>query len=213
MTSPSPPIQHMLSLFEQQPCWKIDPLADKLRYAIPSVRRFLAQTGYFSSVTHNGTWYTLKSIPRFNRNGLWFYQEIGFSKAGSLTGAIIDLIGRSHTGMSAEEVGDTLRCRCHSVLVNLCRKEKLQRQKLGRSYIYFAVDTKTATRQRRAAMLQKTPAETLPAEIAVFILAEFIKHPTSDSDQLSDAIAQKGVSVSPLQIEALFAEHGIKKKT
>lgn len=169
MTSPSPPIQHMLSLFEQQPCWKIDPLAAKLRYAVPSVRRFLAQAGYFSSVTHNGTWYTLKSIPRFNRNGLWFYQEIGFSKAGSLTGAIIDLIGRSHTGMSAEDVGDTLRCRCHSVLVNLCRKEKLQRQKLGRSYIYFAVDTKTATRQRRAAMLQKAPAEPLPAEIAVFI--------------------------------------------
>jgi len=213
MMSPPKPIQHMLSLFEQQPCWKINPLATELRYAIPSVRRFLVQAGYFSSFTHNGAWYTLASIPQFNRKGLWFYEKIGFSKAGSLTGTIIGLIRLSHAGMTAEEIGDNLRCRCHSVLVNLWRQKKLQRQKIGRSYIYFATDPCTANRQRQAITLQKMIAEPLPAEVAVFILAEFINRPTADFNQLAQAISKRGVSVSPLQIEKLFAQHGIKKKT
>jgi len=92
MTSPPKAIGDMLSLFQQQPCWKISPLAEALQYAVPSVRRFLAQTGYYSSFTHNGAWYTLGSIPRFNRRGLWFCQDIGFSKAGPLTATIVALI-------------------------------------------------------------------------------------------------------------------------
>jgi len=211
MKSPNP-IQHILSLFKQHPCWKIEPLAAELQYAVPSVRRFLTQTGYFSSFTHNGTWYTLASIPQFNRKGLWFYQEIGFSKAGSLTSAIIDLVGRSHAGMTAEELGDTLHCRCHSVLVNLCRQGKLGRQKTGRSYLYFAADPQTANRQRQAMSLQQIPPEQVPAEIAVFILAEFIKRPTADFHQLAKAMSQRGAFVTPAQIETLFAQHEIKKK-
>jgi hypothetical protein len=180
---------------------------------VPTVRRFLVQAGYFSSFTHNGAWYTLASIPQFNRKGLWFFQEIGFSKTGNLTGTIIDLIRRSHAGMTAEELGDNLNCRCHSVLVNLYRQEKLLRQKLGRSYIYFAADPHTANRQSRAIILQKMPVDSLPAEIAVFILAEFIKRPTSDFNQIVEVISKRGVSVNTLQIEKLFEQHGLKKKT
>ena len=212
--APSPkPIQDMLALFEQQPCWRIGAIAEALHYAVPSVRRFLSQTGYHSSFTHNGVWYTLRTIPRFNRKGLWFYQDIGFSKAGPLTATIVALIQKSQAGMTAEELGDILRCRCHSVLVNLYRRGRLQRQKQGRSYIYFAGDPQTANSQRRAKMLREAPAKRLPAEIAVYILAEYIKQPDADFPDLAKTISSKGVSVSPVQIENLFAQHGIKKKT
>jgi hypothetical protein len=77
--------QRLTDLFANQPCWMIDPLAKQLDYSIPSVHRFLAQIGYYSSFTHNGRWYTLASTPRFSRQGLWFHQDIGFSRAGSLT--------------------------------------------------------------------------------------------------------------------------------
>jgi hypothetical protein len=87
----------------------------------------------------------------------------------------------------------------------------LQRHKLGRTFIYFAAERPTADRQRRAATLEHTAAMSLPAEIAVMILAEYIKSPMSDYRQLAAVIAQKGVRVSPLQIEKLFAEHGLKK--
>jgi len=213
MSSPSKAIEDMLALFQKQPGWKINPLAEAMQYAVPSVRRFLAQTGYYSSFTHNGVWYTLSSIPRFNRRGLWFYHDIGFSKAGSLTATIVALIQQSQAGMTAEEIGGILQCRCHSVLVNLYRQAKLQRQKQGRSYIYFAGDPQTAKSQRKAKTLQQSTVKQLPAEIAVFILAEYIKHPDANFPELAQEISAKGITVSPVQIKNLFAQHGIKKKT
>jgi len=204
-------ISQMALLFEQQPCWTIKPLSEQLQYSIPSIRRFLSQVGYFSSFTHNGVWYTLQSIPQFNRKGLWFYQDIGFSKAGTLPRTIIDLVNRSHSGLSAEQIGKDLRCRCHSLLVNLCRQQKLQRQKIGRSHIYFTTDLQMTNRKHQT--IQKPPVGQLPAEIAVLILVEFIKRPDADFKQLAQTISAKGVTVQTVQIEKLFEQHGLKKKT
>jgi len=103
------PSQRLSRLFLDQPCWLIEPLADELNYSILSVRRFLAEVGYFSSFTHNGRWYTLRSIPRFGPDGLWFYSDIGFSRAGTLTNTLVDLATRSATGLSAEQLGAKLR--------------------------------------------------------------------------------------------------------
>ena len=142
------PNQHLLSLFHEQSCWMIEPLAAEMKYSIPSVRRFLAEVGYFSSFTHNGSWYTLRSIPHFDGDGLWFYRDIGFSRSGSLTKTLIDLVVRSPTGMTAETLGAKLRVRCHAGLVQLCRKGKLQRQKMGRSHVYYSVDSTIAAASR-----------------------------------------------------------------
>ena len=105
-----------------KPCWKIDSLVGELHYSIPSVRRFLNDVGYYSSFTHNGGWYTLRSLPHFGTDGLWFRDDIGFSRAGSLSKTLIELTSRSPSGMTAEALGKKLRSRCHAVLVQLCRR-------------------------------------------------------------------------------------------
>jgi hypothetical protein len=210
MTETTQTKQHLISLFAEQPCWMIEPLATQLRYSIPSVRRFLVQTGYYSSFTHNGGWYTLRSIPRFANDGLWFYDDIGFSKIGSLTSTLIHLIQRSPSGMTAEQLGEKLRCRCHSVLVQLFRQGRLQRQKMGRSHVYLAIDPETAAIQRQ--FLHVSPAVQLPAEIAVLILAEFIRNPQSGFTDLSKTIARKThIKVDVAMIQTLFEQHGLKK--
>ena len=140
----------------------IESLAAELRYSIPSVRRFLAEVGYYSSFTHNGGWYTLPSIPRFGQDGLWFYSDIGFSRAGSLTNTLVDLTTRSGAGMTAEQFGAKLRCRCHSVLVQLCRQGRLQRHKIGHSHVYLALDPDIASVQRQA--VESLSVTQLPAE-------------------------------------------------
>ena len=130
--------QRIISLFAEQPCWMIEPLAAQLRYSIPSVRRFLVQTGYHSSFTHNGGWYTLRSIPQFNKYDLWFYNDIGFSKIGSLTNTLTHLAQCSPSGLTAE-LGEIMCSRCHSILVQLCRQGRPQRQKMRRSHVYLAI--------------------------------------------------------------------------
>lgn len=206
----SKPGDRLITLFREQPCWRIQPLADELNYSIPSVRRFLAEVGYYSSFTHNGAWYTLRSIPRFDADGLWFHRDVGFSRAGGLTHALVDLITKSSAGMSAVQLGTKLRCRCHSVLVQLCRKGRLQRHKVGSSFIYFAPDPGIAAVQRQTT--ESLAGAPLPAEIAVLILVEFIRKPDSSFEQLAKAISRdRGVTVGAAQIERLFDRHGLKK--
>jgi hypothetical protein len=213
MPSSAKSTQRLITLFSKQPCWMIQPLANEMQYSIASVRRFLSETGYFSSFTHNGGWYTLRSIPRFGRDGLWFYHDIGFSRAGSLTNTLIELTTRSPSGMSAQMLGEKLRCRCHTVLVHLWRQGRLQREKVGRCHLYFAVDPHTAASQRQA-LMQELPAVELPAEIAVMVLVEFIRSPQSSFEQLAQKIARrKNVTIEAAQIERFFAQHGLKKTT
>lgn len=201
-------------LFEQQPCWMIDPLARELRYSVPSVRRMLGGVGYFSSFTHNGRWYTLKSIPAFDRDGLWFSDDIGFSGEGSLTDTLTRLASRSPAGMTADQLGLKLHCRCHAVLVRLHRCGRLQRQKEGRSYVYLAADAEVASRQRRALAESNVKQGPLPAEIAVLVFAEFIRHPDASFEELCGALARGSrVQILPTQINRLFEQHGVKKTT
>lgn len=163
-----------------------------------------------SSFTHNGAWYTLGSIPRFDTDGLWYYSDIGFSRAGSLTNTLVELTTRSAAGLSAEQLGAKLRCRCHSVLVQLCRQGRLSRQKLGSAHVYFARDPEIASLQRQAVESRWVQ---LPAEIVVLILAEFIRSPECSFEQLAQAISrQTAVTIQAAQIERLFDQHGLKKK-
>ena len=204
--------EQLTALFAKQPCWMIEPLSAKLKYSIPSVRRFLMAVGYYSSFTHNGKWYTLCSIPSFNREGLWFHHEIGFSRAGSLTKTLITLTANSPAGVTAEQLGEKIHCRCHTVLVQLHRKKKLQRQKAGRSFIYLAAEPRTAAMQRQAISVQSAQIQQLPAEIAVLILVEFIRNPEADFAQLAKTIKRsRKVTVEVAQIERLFRQYALKK--
>ncbi len=208
---PMPKSSERLSdLFLEKPCWRIEALAAELSYSIPSVRRFLVEVGYYRSFTHNGGWYTLRSIPRFDHDGLWFHSDLGFSRAGSLTNALVELTTRSAAGMSAEQLGTKLRCRCHSILVQLCRQGRLQRHKIDNSHVYLAPDPSIAAVQRQT--VESLSIIQLPAEIAVLILVEFIRKPDSSFEQLARVISRdKGVIVKATQIEKLFAQHGLKK--
>jgi hypothetical protein len=212
MLSATKPMQRLCSLFNEKPCWMIEPLAVKLGYSIPSVRRFLKEAGYYSSFTHNGAWYTLQSIPDFGKGDLWFFGDVGFSSFSSLTNTLIGLISRSPAGLTAEELGLKLHCRCHAILVQLCRIGKLGRQKQGHSYIYLASDSQISYSQRQAMASKSLHPNQISAEIAVMVLVEFIKSPTSSLEHLVNVMKNtKGVTVDLAQVERLFETHNLKK--
>ena len=130
-----------------------------------------------------------------------------------MTNTLISLTVHSPAGMTAEQLGEKLRCRCHSVLVQLWRQGKLHREKpRGRSLVYLAADSSTQALQRQAMTGQESASPKLPAEIAVFVLAEFIRQPGLSSEQLAKAVYhQHHIAIKAAQIEALFALHDLKK--
>ena len=63
-----------------------------------TVFRRLRQIDYVTSYTHAGRYYTLYDIARFDSDGLWFYDDIGFSQNGSLKNSVRYLVDKSHAG-------------------------------------------------------------------------------------------------------------------
>ena len=149
MTEPDETTERLVNLFVDRKCWMIAELSEILGYATISVRRFLVEVGYFTSYNHNGKWYTLSSIPTFNKKGIWFYDDIGFSKHGNLTRTIVHLLSRSLKGYSHGDLADILGVSCHAVLTHMYKAGKVDRGKFGGEFVYLAVDQKTNRRQRK----------------------------------------------------------------
>ena len=212
VTIPESVAQAIPKLFDIHKCWLIVNLAAELNYAVISVRRFLAEFGYYSSYTHNGKYYTLRSIPQFHHDGIWLYQDIGFSRRRSLTETLIHLASRSPAGLTAEELIEKLHCRCHTVLAALHRSQRLDRDKVGRRYVYLSVAPRVNEQQRAILAPHAVPLTPLPAEIAVLVLAAYIRDPEASTVQLAQRLRrQRNIRIDPQQIDRLFTEHGVKK--
>ena len=201
-------------LFIPKACWTIDELCVTMHYAAISIRRYLKELGYLSSFTHNSKWYTLLSIPTFNKDGIWFYEQIGFSKHGNLKQTILFFIHKSPEGLSAKELAEKLLLPCQSVLNHLYKEGKMDRFKSDKGFIYLSKDERKNKQQLLRLQLhavQLDKSEKLSPHVAVFVLTEYIKNPQASFEELSRAVAKKQVIATPAAIAQLFEEHALKK--
>jgi len=208
------PLGQIETLFDQQKCWTIKQLQFELCYAVVSVRGFLKRLGYYSSFTHNSKWYTLQSIPDFNKNGLWFYEDIGFSRHGNLKESILYFVHQSRQGLSAKQVTEMLKTPCHAVLTQMYQNGRIDRFKPRGEFIYLSCDpdkNKRQLAQLQPAVVEDTRAHKLTAISAVYVLVEYIKNPQASYEMLSKAAAKHQVIAPPEAIARFFAEHDLKK--
>jgi len=208
------PQDRLVLLFDQKKCWTIEELTHSLNYSTISIRRFLKDIGYYSSFTHNSRWYTLHSIPRFNKRGLWFYQDIGFSKHGNLKQTIFNFVSKSPQGVTAKDLFEILLIPSHPVLNQMYKKNQIDRFNTQRGFFYLSIDNKKRQRQLnrlRSQLFTAKESESLNAQAAVYVLVEYIKHPEASVAELSKAVEKREVKASPEAITILFKEHDLKK--
>ena len=103
-----------------------------------TVFRKLKYLGYYSSYSHCGKYYTLCSIPQFDRNSLWNYGGVQFSKYGSLMEAIPVIVKRSEAGYFASELEELLHVFVHNALGKLYVSGRLMREQIGDQYLYLS---------------------------------------------------------------------------
>ena len=206
-------LSQLAELFNQEKCYTIDELSRRLNYSLISIRRFLKVMGYYSSFTHNSKWYTLRSIPSFDNNGIWFYQDIGFCKHGNLNQTIGRFIDKSFQGLTAKDLFNILSVPCHPVLNQMYKKKKIDRFNTPKGFVYLSV-----SESKRRLQLKRLQVLTLPKKIerfdpqtAVYVLVEFIKNPKASFFELSVAVKKKGVKASQQAIAQLFKDYDLKK--
>ena len=203
----------LAELFNQEKCYTIDELSRRLNYSLISIRRFLKVIGYYSSFTHNSKWYTLRSIPSFDNNGIWFYQDIGFCKHGNLNQTIGRFIDKSFQGLTAKDLFNILSVPCHPVLNQMYKKKKIDRFNTPKGFVYLSVsESKKQLQLKRLHVL--TPPKKIARinpQAAVYVLAEFIKNPKASFFELSVVVEKKGVKASQQAITQLFKDYDLKK--
>ncbi len=204
----------LVLLFNRKKCWTIEQLTQSLNYSTISIRRFLKDIGYHSSFSHNSMWYTLHGIPDFNRRGLWFHQDIGFSKHGNLKQTILNFVNKSPHGLTAKDLFDILLIHCHPVLNQMFKRDQIDRLYTQRGFVYLSIDEKNRQGQLRrlqSQLMRAKKPESLNAQAAVYVLVEYIKHPQASAGELSKAVEKKEVKASPEAIIRLFKKHDLKK--
>ena len=115
-----------------------------------TVFRKLAELEYLSSYTHRGKYYTLKSIARFNAQGLWNYRTVWFSRFGNLLDTAEALVQESEAGYTVAELKGILHVKTKHALTQLTRSGRLQREQFNSVYVYLAGESHVANRQRKA---------------------------------------------------------------
>jgi hypothetical protein len=180
-----------------------------------SAFRRLRELGYLSSFSHVGRYYTLPTMANFDPQGLWFYEEVGFSRFGNLKETVIHLVDQSVAGKTHEELEKQLRLRVHNTLLDLVRSDKIAREAFEGVFVYFSIRTDRAQQQlaRRREGVGDSVQDVLPDGIVIEVLAEIIRGNQVQIDQsaLLSQLAERGIRISALQLNQLCTRLGLKK--
>lgn len=184
-----------------------------------TVFRRLRQLEYVSSYTHAGRYYTLYDIARFDTDGIWFYDDIGFSQNGSLKNTVTYLVHNGDAGKFHSDLERQLRVRVHNALLDLVKTEQIKRTKFEGQYLYLSTDKARSTEQMELRDKPSMQAMRIPVSISepmvIEILAEVIRqskrHPRED--QVASALAMRGLPIAEDDVMTVFDHYDIEKKT
>lgn len=201
----------LLKLFKVNKCVTLETICNYLNNSGRSTQRLLKSIGYYSSFTHNGKWYTLHDVPKFDIDGLWFYNGIGFSQLKDINSTIFHLIDKSEKGLTANDLSKLLSTSCPPILNRLYKKNKIDRVKAHGGFVYLSV--KKAIRGQQVANIEKTECLKLPSKTdTISILVEFIRNPNCTLEELSSNLNQKGIFCDSATIKNLFVHLSLEKK-
>jgi len=114
-----------------------------------TVFRKLKNSGYRTSYSHRGRFYTLAETPRFDSQGLWFHRSVGFSEYGNLLQTARQFVERAPGGLTAAELQTLLRVEVKHSLLQLVRRRQLRRKRMGGCFVYLASEKSQRNSQER----------------------------------------------------------------
>ena len=135
-----------------------------------TVLRKLKQLSYRSSYSHGGSYYTLEKIARFDHQGLWSYNDVHFSKCGTLMSTLQHLSNESHSGYFADELRQLLGVSVKESLLRLVGKNQVSREKVAHRYLYCSAESATRKQQLVSRKLMDSAEQELSGEAKAAII-------------------------------------------
>jgi len=182
-----------------------------------SVFRDLKQIDVISSYSHTGQYHALKSTARFDQHGLWFFNDIGFARYGTLKATLVELITAAQAGMTHKELRTLLRVAVQNTLTELATSNTVGKRLLpNRLSLYISQDRHqgAAQFQRRLGLLEKDAQTVLPPDnIRIEILLQVIRSTPhrADAKALGAGLRERGIAIEDRAVTAVLIYYDIKK--
>ena len=208
-------IQAIKSKFQKHKVLTIEDLFEVIgTVSKRTVHRYIKELDYVTSYTQKGKYYTLKDTAKFDAHGLWYFNDIGFSKHGTLYDTIAHFVEHSEAGMTGSELNTSSRTEVKYALLDLVEKEKLSRVKPDKVYVYLSSDPFKA--QKQIKFREKIIADQTIDQATCFrvLIAayKFIKDPPSP-EQVGNYLKNQGSKISLKVVRQVFHRYGLEKKT
>jgi hypothetical protein len=171
-------LQPLLDLFERLRAVTMPEMKAALgTQADATVFRKLATLSYQTSYSHRGGFYTLRSIARFNAQGLWCCRGAWFSRQGTLLDTAAALVERAPAGYLVGELERAVQVPVKDVLRQLVQAERLRRRDFHGCYLYLAGDRarhqeQWAARQAQEPSLDSRQEEFRAARVLFYSLLD-----------------------------------------
>ena len=221
MLSPKESRKVLVKVFRKKYIVNVDEIFHVLdTHSRMSVFRRLKPMGYLTSFTHAGRYYTLPDIPKFDKLGLWFYQYVGFSSAGTLKSTIVDIVHSSEVGMTPKEMLNLLRLRVpnslHNTLHELIKNKQLERHRLQGLPLYTSIDSDIAQNQmatRREKIKSRSLIPAVPSiEDTIAVLVEALRagKVLALPSTVSARLTAQGMAITVYKVEQIFSQYDLK---
>ncbi|MCP4601334.1 MAG: hypothetical protein GY847_12555 [Proteobacteria bacterium] len=112
-----------------------------------SIYRALKRLSYRTSYSHGSRYYALSKVVHFDDDGLWSARSVWFSKHGTLSKTLEKLVDLSERGCFADELESRLHVGVRESLLRLVNQERVQRERISRSYLYVSKNSSIRRRQ------------------------------------------------------------------
>lgn len=189
-------------------------LISALGCSMPSARVKLKQWKAYTSYNQNGRYYTLPTVPRFDDNGLWSYEDVFFCRYGNLRNTVVHLVTHSPSGLTGNEIGNLVRLCPRSFLHHFRNVGGIYREKIEGVYVYFSDDPARSKEQLRQRSGVLSAAEKSLSEAdAVVILAALIRHQGISEIDIMALPEIQTRKISAVVVREFLDRHGLLKKT
>ena len=205
--------QQAINSFAIQKVQTVTDLSQILACSIITVRRRLREWDALTSYNKNGRYYTLPTIALFNKNGIWSYRDIYFSRYGTLKNTVIALAVKSKKGLTHAEAQEIIGLNPKCFMARFKELPGVRKERYENYIVYFSDDPDTYEAQKRNRFPSEPSGSRLPPDaLVIVILVELIHHPRMSIDELAAQLRHKGHAVEAGSIAALFKQHQIDKK-
>lgn len=179
-----------------------------------TVFRYLQKLHCLTSYTHNGKYYTIPNIAQFDKDGFWYFGDIGFSVHGTLMNTLAHIITMSESGKTNSELEKQCRTRVQNSLQNLLKPNKIAITVQTKPCLYVNPDPAVSDRQikRRTEIGSR---RRLPEWVVVEVLVEIIRSYPIEPEikDVVKRLSKRGSLITHAQVKQVFEENDLEKKT